>query len=154
MSGASNSKLRFNFGDLMFKLISCLVAGSIVLVPFLPARADFGARSSGFGVSIGAPSPFGFSSSTPYGNDSGLGNRVILRSTLSDPYNSYYPGVYSPGFYSPGFSSSTVIVAPRARTVIVNPGYNNDRPTCGSAIYGSPIASPIPVNPFTGLACR
>jgi hypothetical protein len=45
-----------------------------------------------------------------------------------------------------------VIVVPR--TVIVNPGYSNSIPNCGTTIYGSSISSPIPVNPYTGLACR
>ena len=139
----------------MFKIISAFVAGAIVLAPFLPARADFGIRSSGFGVSIGAPSTFGFTVGTPYGYHPGYRERVIIRNSINDPFNSYYPGVYSPGFNSSGFPSSTVIVAPRARTVIVNPGFNNSyRPTCGSVVYGSPIVSPIPVDPFTGLACR
>lgn len=148
----------------MFKLISCtvagLVAGAIVLAPSLPAQAGF--RSSGFGVSIGSPS-FGVSIGTPYGgNYRPYRNQVILRRSFYDPYRPYYPGVYSPGFYSPNFPDSRVIVVPR--TVIVNPGYNNyprhnnypgyNSAYCGSVIYGSPIASPIPVDPFTGLACR
>lgn len=138
----------------MFKLISGFVAGSIILAPLLPAQAGYGIQSSGFGVSIGAPTTFGFSVGTPYGYESGYGNRVYVRGSIDTPYSPYYPGVYSPGFYSPSFPSSTVIVAPRAQTVILNPGFSDDRQNCGSVIYGSPIVSPIPVNPYTGLACR
>lgn len=134
----------------MFKLISCLVASSIVLAPMLPAQAGFGIRSSGFGITIGTPSSFGVQRRF-HRNQYPYGNRVILRNTIGNPY---YPYGH-PGYYSPGFPNSSVIVAPRVRTVIVNPGYRNRyRSNCGSAIYGSPIASPIPVNPYTGLACR
>ncbi|HTL89993.1 MAG TPA: hypothetical protein VL134_11370, partial [Leptolyngbya sp.] len=111
----------------MFKLISCLVAGSIVLAPLLPAQAGYENRSSGFGVSISSPSGFGSFGRQPYGDGSGYGrNRVILRSTVgnrvgnpynsspynSSPYSTYPYGAYSPGIYSPGFRRSTVIVAP------------------------------------------
>jgi hypothetical protein len=136
----------------MFKLISGLVAGAIVLAPMLPARADFGIRSSGFGVTIGTPSSFGrhpgrfHRSYYPYG-----GSGVVIRSTIDNPYYNYG----QPGYYSPGFPTRTVIVAPRVRTVILNPVYPSGyRSNCGSVIYGSPIASPIPVDPYTGLACR
>ncbi|MER3477523.1 MAG: hypothetical protein C4287_14825, partial [Leptolyngbya sp. ERB_1_2] len=130
-----------HFEDVMFKLISCIVIGAVVLAPLSPAHAGF--RSSGFGVSIGSPS-FGVSIGTPYGrNYRPYRNQVILRRSFYDPYRPYYPGVYSPGFYSPNFPGSRVIVVPR--TVIVNPddnnypGYNNyNRTYCGSVIYGSP----------------
>jgi hypothetical protein len=36
-------------------------------------------------------------------------------------------------------------------TVNVNP--NPQQPSCGSMIYGSPIPSPVPVNPYTGHRC-
>ncbi|MBW4524976.1 MAG: hypothetical protein KME18_07230 [Phormidium tanganyikae FI6-MK23] len=136
----------------MFKFISCLVASAIVLAPMLPAHAGYHRiRSSGFGVSIGSPS-FGFSIGTPYGgNYRPYRNRVVPRRSFYDPYRRVYPNVYSPRVYSPGFRNPTVIVVPR--TVIVNPGYNRSS-YCGSVIYGSPISSPIPVDPFTGLACR
>lgn len=139
----------------MFKLISCLVASSIVLAPMLPAQAGFGIRSSGFGVTIGTPSSFGVGVRRGFNHGRyPYGNGVIIRSTIGNPYYNY--GNYQrPGYYSPGFPNSTVIVAPRVRTVIVNPGYQNRyRSNCGSVIYGSPIASPIPVDPYTGLACR
>ena len=145
----------------MFKLISGLVAGAIILAPLFPAQAGYRDRSSGFGVSIGAPSTFGVSIGTPYGYESGYRNRVYTRGPIDVPYSSYFPGSYSPGYYSNGFSGSTVIVAPRAQTVILNPGFNtypsspnNYGQNCGGVIYGSPIVSPIPVNPYTGLACR
>lgn len=159
---------RFNFllyfGDVMFKLISCLVAGAVVLAPMLPAQAGYHRiRSSGFGVQVGSPS-FGFSVGNYNDRYRRYPNEVIIRRSFYDRDRSYYPGVNSPGFYSPGFPNSTVIVVPR--TVILNPGYNNynyrnynqrnynNHANCGSVIYGSPIASPIPVDPFTGLACR
>jgi hypothetical protein len=139
----------------MFKLISGLVAGAIVLAPMLPAWAGgFGHRSSGFGITIGSPSSFGVRSSFgryPRGFQRGYypygGSGVVIRSTINKPYYNYG----QPGYYSPRFPTRSVIVAPRVRTVIVNPGY---RSNCGSVIYGSPIASPIPVDPYTGLACR
>ncbi|MBE9011585.1 hypothetical protein IQ250_15355 [Pseudanabaenaceae cyanobacterium LEGE 13415] len=139
----------------MFKLIAGLVAGAVILAPLSPAHAQsYRTRSTGFGVTIGSPG-IGISIGTPY--DRGyrpFRNEVILRRSGFDPYiysNPYYPGsIYSPGFGSP------VIVAPRARTVIINRGNDNYYRSayCGSVIYGSPIASPIPVDPFTGLACR
>ncbi len=152
----------------MFKLISGLVAGAgtfacaigIVLAPMLPAHAGYGFRSGGFGVSIGSPS-FGVSIGNGYNNRyRPYRNEVIPRRSFYDPYRPVYPNVYSPGFYSPEFPSPTVIVVPR--TVIVNPGYDNynhnynynNSDSCGSVIYGSPIASPVPVDPFSGLACR
>ncbi|MBD1843098.1 hypothetical protein H6F89_06695 [Cyanobacteria bacterium FACHB-63] len=105
-----------------------------------------------------------------YYNSPGYNGQVIIRTPNNGYYNSpgyynngyynngyYAPGYYSPGFFPPVVPGSTVIVTPRARKVIVNPGFgfgNYTLPACGSAIYGSPIASPIPVNPYTGLACR
>ncbi|GAP94917.1 hypothetical protein [Leptolyngbya sp. NIES-2104] len=140
----------------MFKLISGLVAGTIVLAPLLPARADYGYRSTGFGITVGTPR-IGIRVGTPYsGRYRPFRNEVILRRSFYDPYKPIYPNSYYPGrVYSPGFGSP-VIVAPRARTVIIDRGNNNDYRSsyCGSVIYGSPIASPIPVDPFTGLACR
>lgn len=140
----------------MFKLVSCMVAGAIVLAPLLPAQAGGYYRSSGFGVSIGTPG-FGVSVGAPFGRYRGFRNEIIPRRSFYDPYiypNGYQNGYYPGGVYSPGFGSSTVIVAPRA--VIINPGYSNyyNGANCGSVIYGSPIASPVPVDPFTGLACR
>ncbi|BAU14040.1 hypothetical protein LEP3755_45840 [Leptolyngbya sp. NIES-3755] len=138
----------------MFKLISAMVAGAIVFAPLLPAHADsYRVRSSGFGVTIGTPG-IGISIGSPYGRGyRPFRNEVILRRSGFDPYvypDRYYPGsIYSPGFGTP------VIVAPRARTVIINRDNDYYRSAyCGSVIYGSPIASPIPVDPFTGLACR
>ncbi|MBD2079019.1 hypothetical protein [Leptolyngbya sp. FACHB-17] len=147
----------------MFKLISCIVAGAIVLAPLLPAQAGYRTRSSGFGVTIGSPSSFGvpsgFSGGTFYRGSPGYNRQIIIRTPSNGYYNNgyYNNGYYSPGFYPPAFPGSTVIVAPRARRVIVNPGFgfgNYTLPSCGTAIYGSPIPSPIPVNPYTGLACR
>ncbi|MGG6269671.1 hypothetical protein ACQ4M3_30290 [Leptolyngbya sp. AN03gr2] len=139
----------------MFKLISAVVAGAIVLAPLLPAHADsYRVRSTRFGVTVGTPG-FGIS----IGNRARyrpFRNEVILRRSFYNPYKPIYPNTYNPGrVYSPGFGSP-VIVAPRARTVIINRGNDNYYRSsyCGSVIYGSPIASPIPVDPFTGLACR
>jgi hypothetical protein len=142
----------------MFRLISGLVAGAILLAPILPARADFGIRSSSFGVTIGTPSSFGqhprrfHRSYYPYG-----GSGVVIRSTIDNSYYNYG----QPEYYSPGFPTRTVIVAPKVRTIILNPVYPNNyypnnsyRQGCGSVIYGSPISSPIPVDPYTGVACR
>jgi len=137
----------------MFKLISAVVAGAIVLAPLLPAHADsYRVRSRGFGVTVGTPG-FGISIGSPYGRRyRPFRNEVFLRRSGFDPFyrDRYYPNtIYSPGFGTP------VIVAPRARTVIINRGNDRYRSAyCGSVIYGSPIASPIPVDPFTGLACR
>lgn len=140
----------------MFKLIAGLVAGAVILAPLLPAHADsYRVRSRGFGVTVGTPG-FGISIGTPYGGRyRPFRNEVILRRSFYDPYKPIYPNTYYPGrVYSPGFGSP-VIVAPRARTVIINRGNDHYRSSyCGSVIYGSPIASPIPVDPFTGLACR
>lgn len=137
----------------MFRLISGLVAGAILLAISEPARADFGIRSSGFGVTIGRPSsvrqhPRGVRRSYyPYG-----GSGIVIRSTIDNSYYNYG----QPEYYSPGFPTRTVIVAPRVRTVILNPVYPNNyyRQNCGSVIYGSPISAPIPVDPYTGVACR
>lgn len=146
----------------MLKLISSLIAGSIVLAPMLPAQAGFEIRSSGFGVTIGSPSSFGVQSGFGvqrggfYRNRYPYGNRVIIRSPLGNPDYTYgSPRYDSPRFPNQIGPARTVIITPRTRTVIVNPGYYNPyRSNCGSAIYGSPIASPIPVNPVTGWACR
>ncbi|MBD1858252.1 hypothetical protein Q2T42_04160 [Leptolyngbya boryana CZ1] len=142
----------------MYRLISGLVAGAILLAPVLPARADFGIRSSSSGVTIVThPSfgqhPRGFRRSYyPYG-----GSGVVIRSTIDNSYYNYG----QPKYYSPGFPTRTVIVAPKVRTIILNPVYPNNpypnnsyRQGCGSVIYGSPISSPIPVDPYTGVACR
>lgn len=148
----------------MLKSASWIVALLLTAAPILPARADIIFRSTPSGSSVRV------NSGSPY--RSGIRhypNQVIIR---QDGYNSSYPGVVRPydsynnrvliqrsNYYNPYFPRTpynhrprTVIVVPR--TVIVNPGYSNSIRNCGNTIYGSSIASPIPVNPYTGLACR
>lgn len=145
----------------MLKSISWIVALSIIVAPILPARADIVFRSTPSGSSVRVNSGYPYRSGIRH-----YPNQVIIR---QDRYNSSYPSVVRPynpynnrvliqRNYNPYFPRTpynyrprTVIVVPR--TVIVNPGYNRIR-NCGNTIYGSPIASPIPVNPYTGLACR
>ncbi|MCU0551982.1 MAG: hypothetical protein MUC48_21810 [Leptolyngbya sp. Prado105] len=144
----------------MFKLISGLVAGVIVLAPMLPAQAGFG-RSSGFGVTIGSPASFGVYRSIdryPRGfhrRYSPRGRNVMIRDRRGYYSRDRDVMIRDRKSYFGSPRTRTVIVNPRVRTVIVNPGYRYDRRSnCGSVIYGSPIASPIPVDPYTGLACR
>jgi hypothetical protein len=47
--------------------------------------------------------------------------------------------------------STTSPVAAQNVTIINNTGITNQRPSIGSFIYGSPIPTPMPVNPRTGL---
>jgi hypothetical protein len=83
-------------------------------------------------------------------------------SSLGQPFSTYRRSVRYPSGFSSPYPSSTVIVRPnaRTRTVIISPngfynsGFYKGTSQCSTAIYGSPIPSPIPVNPYTGLACR
>lgn len=89
------------------------------------------------------------------------------------PYPQLYAPHYRPGGISQGINS-VVIVNPRSRprSVIVVPGGSNvtvvttphsnvkqviinTTPSyqCGSVVFGSPIPSPIPINPYTGQSC-
>lgn len=143
----------------MFKSIPWLVALSLIAAPVLPVRADsFGVSTFGTSTPIApdstlAPqSTFGFTirSRLPYQR---IGNSIIIQRPPTYRYSPYYyPGVRTyPSIYPP----RTIIVAPRARTVIIRPGFPDyGRQTCSTTIYGSSIASPILVNPYTGLACR
>ncbi|NJR48615.1 MAG: hypothetical protein HC780_02725 [Leptolyngbyaceae cyanobacterium CSU_1_3] len=94
----------------------------------------------------------------------GNGTVIIERDRFSDPFSRH--------------RIQPVIVTPiiRPRTVIINPdgysgryygggyrsryrdGYSRrgyyGTQSCGTMILGSPISSPIPVNPITGTACR
>jgi hypothetical protein len=93
----------------------------------------------------------------------GNGTVIIERDRFSDPFSRH--------------RIQPVIVTPiiRPRTVIINPDGYSDRyyrggyrsryrdgysrryygnQSCGTMILGSPIPSPIPVNPITGIACR
>lgn len=94
------------------------------------------------------------------------------------PRVSPYPQVYTPNYRYKGIShgrDSVVIVQPRSRsrsviivpananiTVISTPSnsVNNviintsPSPQCGSAVLGSPIPSPVPVNLYTGQPCN
>ncbi|NDJ18029.1 hypothetical protein [Myxacorys almedinensis] len=134
------------------------IAAAIALASTAPVHAQF----ASFGRSSVRATPyFGQSRSRIYPR----GRTVIIQRPahryLSFPgqsgFSSHRRSIRQPFYHR----SPTVIVTPggKTRRVIVNPNriYNkiyDGRSTCGTAIYGSPIPSPILVNPRTGLACR
>jgi len=81
------------------------------------------------------------------------------------PGNSYPTGTVYPNSYpntvivGPGNSYPTGTIYPNSYpgAVIVKPNRVNppsEQSSCGGIIFGSPIPSPVPVNPYTGGFCR
>jgi hypothetical protein len=133
----------------MLKPLSLITALSVATIPLLPQVAHSQTATITFPQVIQTqPSVVYPSANTrtvivnPYGNT----RTVIIQRNNGFGTNGF--GTFGTYGYP-----QTVIVAPiiQPPTVIIKPGYS--RRTCSTAILGSPIPSPIPLNQATGLPC-
>lgn len=136
-------------GNTMLRFLSLTTALSTALISFLPKVA--------FGI---PPAGNIYDSQSEIAYPSSDSNSVIINSTDRFPTRVGYP-VNNQG---------TVIVNPNNRlptrvgypinnygTVIINQNNVNRtfrQNSCGSAIIGNPIPSPVPVNLYTGRFCQ
>ncbi len=87
-------------------------------------------------------------------------NTVIVGPGNSYPTGTVYPNSYpNTVIVGPGNSYPTGTIYPNSYpgAVIVKPNRVNppsEQSSCGGIIFGSPIPSPVPVNPYTGGFCR
>jgi hypothetical protein len=169
-----------NFGEHGFAKLQAIAASSkfpiAMIVPLVLSSAT--AAHAQFGYPLGSSTYNTAPHSRHLPRVNSYGRTVIIQRPITDRYYLSLPGQsfstyrravrYPSRFSSPypfstsPYPSSTIIVRPNARTrnVIIGPngfyngGFYKGTSQCSTAIYGSPIPSPIPVNPYTGLACR
>ena len=121
---------------------------STALIPFLPE------------VAFGIPPTGNIYDSPGITYPSNDSNTVIINSTDRFPTRVGYPGNnYGTVIVNPNNRFPTRVGYPTNNygTVIINQNNTNrtfQQPSCGSAVIGSPIPSPVPVNLYTGRFCR
>jgi hypothetical protein len=167
----------------MLKLLSFTAALSAVLASFVPKVAlglppvgnnnNFSTVSqepnSNNGTLVNPTNPSPTITDPNSNNGTVIVNPTNPSPTITDPNSNGtvivnptnpYVNSYPLETITPNSNPSVVIVKPSA-PVIVNPSQPNvtsqpehHQSNCGGVIFGSPIPSPVPVNPYTGRFCH